>query len=336
MMLPPPVFWQDPNGASHPFALLLAPVARLYGFIGQRQRQRAIPWLAPGPVICIGNVSMGGVGKTPFALKVGELLKAQSLSPAYLTRGFGGQEKGPLFVSSASTACTVGDEALLLAQGAQTCVAHDRVAGARHIFEANPRAVVIMDDGYQNPSLAKDFSVLLVDGETGFGNGAVFPCGPLRETPESARQRADAIVFVLPRQGVPVPQSLLAYAAGVPTFRAWLAPVEAPVQGDKAFAFCGIGRPEKFYRTAREAGYELVGQQDFADHYAYKAQDLSQLAAKAKAAGARLLTTMKDYMRLPTEFRTQVTGLPVAMQLDNEAGFQGLMGYAISKDQTDE
>ena len=235
------------------------------------------------------------------------------------------RRKAPSFVEQTHTAQEIGDEAQLLARHATTCVAREREEGARLIFQDQETDCLIMDDGYQNPSLVKDFSVLLVDAETGFGNGAVFPSGPLRETPAAARVRADAIVFVVPDETFEVSPSLMTFAEGKPVFRAWLSFEPAKKPGRKVLAFCGIGRPEKFYRTARAAGYDIVETRDFSDHYQYQAKDLEVLDEQSALQGADLLTTEKDHVRLPAAYKSRVGYLPVAMQIDNEPDFLTLM-----------
>lgn len=223
------------------------------------------------------------------------------------------------------TAAQSGDEAQLLRQQGPVVVAADRPAGARLIFAQTSADSLIMDDGFQNPSLHKDLSFLLIDAETGFGNGQVFPAGPLREKPAAALRRAQAVVFVLPDQSASVPDALVRRAAGKPVLRAWLeaAPVHPP--GRRVVAFCGIGRPEKFYRTARSAGYDLAATRDFPDHHAFTQADLTALRALAGQHQATLLTTQKDHVRLPTDLQAEVETLPVRMQVDKQATLTSLL-----------
>ena len=323
-MLPPPKFWQDKEGSRHLLARALKPVASLYRTVGERRLRTAIPYRATGPVICIGNVSMGGVGKTPFALMTARLLKQHGHRPAFLTRGYGGKLKGPDFIRDGQDVADTGDEALLLVREGMTCISADREEGARKVFGETDATVLIMDDGFQNPSLVKDFSVLLIDAETGFGNGAVFPSGPLRETPEAARERAHMIVFVVPGPEDDVPEALVRFAGPVPSAKAWLAPEQAGAP-EKVLAFCGIGRPAKFYRSLEEAGYEVVETKAFPDHHAYRPGDLAALEKAAVAKGLALITTEKDHVRLPAGFQDRVLTLPVIMRLDKEPDFAGLL-----------
>ncbi len=329
-MLKPPPFWQKKEGANHPLAITLSPLAALYDWVGKNKRRKQIPFVAGKPVICVGNVSMGGVGKTPFAILLAKLLAEKGISPAFLTRGYGGKEKGPLLVSEAADLSTIGDEAQLLATHAQTCISASRPEGASYLEEKTSLDVILMDDGFQNPSLKKDLSFILVDGEVGFGNGRVFPSGALREKPADAVVRAQAIVFVLPSETYELPEELLSFAQNRPVFKAWLevTPIEMP---EEAVAFCGIGRPEKFYRSAKEAGYNLISTHDFPDHYAFKQEDLASLIMKAQQANATLLTTEKDYVRLPAAYQKQVRTLPVTMQVDKKQALQELILNVVER-----
>ncbi len=317
-MISPPDFWQDPDGGKHPMALLLSPVEALYDFISKRKIRTATPYTAAGPVVCVGNVSMGGVGKTPFAIILAEQLQEAGRSPAFLTRGYGGTLKVPTLLGGTHTARESGDEAQLLKSAGPVVVSSDRPAGARLAFSASGTELLIMDDGFQNPSLHKNLSFLLVDSETGFGNGRVFPAGPLREKPDAARERAEAIVFVLPDRKADVPESLLGWAGDKPVLRAWLEAEMPRSQGQRVVAFCGIGRPDKFYRTAAQVGYDVVATRNFPDHHAFTAQDLTALQALAQQHDAALLTTQKDHVRLPQELQAQVATLPVRMHVDNK------------------
>ncbi|MCI5044599.1 MAG: tetraacyldisaccharide 4'-kinase [Aquisalinus sp.] len=317
-MISPPEFWQDPDGSKHPAAVILSPVAAIYDFIGRRKIRSARPFVANKAVICVGNVSMGGVGKTPFAIMLAEHLRDMERSVIFLTRGYGGALKAPTLLSDKHTARESGDEAQLLKSVGPVVVSSDRPQGARLAFSDSDAELLIMDDGFQNPALYKNLSFLLVDADTGFGNGKVFPAGPLREKPASALTRAEAVVFVLPEQKAAVPESLLEWAGEKPVLRCWLE-AEMPLStGQRVVAFCGIGRPEKFYRTARQVGYELVRTKDFPDHHAFTEDDLAGLQALASEHEATLLTTQKDHVRLPHDLQTQVTTLPVRMQVDNK------------------
>jgi len=322
-----PDFWVRPDGASHPVAKLLGPLASLYQAVDRRKRASTVPWRASGPVVCVGNASMGGVGKTPFAILLASFMKDAGHRPGFLTRGYGGSEKGPVQVTPTHTAMDTGDEALLLSRHGPVVVSRDREAGARMLFGSEAADVLIMDDGFQNPALVKDISFLLVDAETGFGNGLVFPAGPLRERPEQAKARADAVVVVTPDKEAEVSTHLAEFAGSLPLFRAWLEPV-AP-QPEKVVAFCGIGRPAKFYATLERAGYTLAATRDFADHHAWKPADLADLEALITQHDVPLITTEKDHVRLPAAFRERVKTLPVCMTVDDPARLGDLLSSRL-------
>ena len=249
--------------------------------------------------MCVGNLTVGGTGKTPFAVALARASRDGGFAPMFLTRGHGGYEAGPLRVDpDRHDAASVGDEALLLAQVAPTVMARDRVAGARLLetaVVAGERPILIMDDGLQNPSLAQDLALALVDGETGVGNGFSLPAGPLRASLVAQRSRTDACVVVGPgARGLAVAESL-----GLPWFRVRLAaPETAWLDGSRVVAFAGIGRPEKFFTTLRAAGADLRRAVAMPDHVNPSEGTATRLLAAAEAENALLVTTQKDLVRL--------------------------------------
>src|SRR5262245_21832401 len=290
-----PAFWWREVGAT---ARLLAPAAALYGAIsGARLGQRGTR--AGAPVICIGNLTMGGAGKTPTALAVARLLAAAGERPAFLSRGYGGERPGPLAVDAARHhAAEVGDEPLLLARAAPTVVARARVAGARLAVAAGA-SVIVMDDGFQNPSLAKDCSVLVVDARRGIGNGRVIPAGPLRAPLAAQLERAHALVVVGSGSGA-AEVAAQARAGNLPVFAARLAPDAgfiAALGGGRALAFAGIGDPEKFFATLAAAGIAVAATRSFPDHHRYSAAEARALCDDADREGLVLVTTEKDLAR---------------------------------------
>ncbi len=249
------------------------------------------------PIICIGNPTLGGAGKTPTALAVARMLKAAGERPVFLSRGYGGRQRGPLLVApDRDRAADVGDEPLLLARVAPTVVAHDRVEGAK-AAQAAGASIIVMDDGFQNPSLAKDFSVLVIDGRRGLGNSRVFPAGPLRAPLDAQLARADAVVLVgAVGEGAAV-AGAAAEARKLPLFRAWLEPDReaiATLAGGRVLAFAGIGDPERLFATLREAGIAVAATRNFADHHRYTPADARDLCRQADAEGLMLVTTEKD------------------------------------------
>jgi tetraacyldisaccharide 4'-kinase len=309
-----PAFWDA--GPHHPAAQLLAPLGALYGrHTAARMDRPGAP--APCPVLCIGNFTLGGAGKTPTALALADRLRALGASPAFLTRGYGGHLSGPVRVDPARhDARAVGDEALLLACAAPTILARDRPAGAR-LCAAEGADVIVMDDGLQNPNLAKDLALAVVDAGAGLGNGWTFPAGPLRVP--LARQWKHVHGLVLIGEGAR--GAAVAEAAGrrdLPVHRARLVP-DADFAGRRVLAFAGIGRPEKFFASLREAGAEVVATRTFADHHPYGARDTKRLAAEAERLGADLVTTRKDYVRLEPAFAARVGVLPVSLLFADDA-----------------
>ena len=296
----PPAFWND---AGAPQGRLLAPAGRLYALLSRPGRGRARR--APVPVVCIGNAVLGGAGKTPVALAVAERLAAAGHRPHFLSRGYGGRERGPVRVDPAAHgAGDVGDEPLLLARAAPAWVARNRPAGALAAAGAGA-SIVVMDDGFQNGSLARDAAILVADGAVGYGNGRVFPAGPLREPAAAAHARADALVVVGdPRCALP---------NGLPRLEARLAPAPGSerLAGEAVFGFAGIGRPAKFAETLQELGARLVDFRAFPDHHAYKPEEAAALLEQAAALGARCVTTEKDAVRLPADIRDAVETVAV-------------------------
>ncbi len=309
-MIAEPWFWRDRGFAATAVAIGLAPAAALYDAVQKWTAARSQPYTAALPVICVGNATVGGVGKTPFALWLAEALTGRGFSPMFLTRGYGGREHGPRRVDPATDdAAGVGDEALLLAARAPTVVARNRSAGAR-MLEATDADVIVMDDGFQNPSLVKTCSILMIDAADPDGNGRIFPAGPLREPLERAAQRADAVVFM---GGATPPDSLRGLAQ--PTFRGWMAPVTPTGEGTY-IAFCGIGQPRRFFELLRASGATVAGEVAFPDHHRYLEAELARLRAMAARRSARLITTSKDYARLAMDAREGVDVFEVALQLD--------------------
>jgi tetraacyldisaccharide 4'-kinase len=317
-MREPAFWWREPGS----LAGLLAPLAAVYGAVAAHRMARS-GVRARVPVICIGNLTLGGSGKTPAAIAVARMLQAANLKPAFLTRGYGGRLAGPVAVAPVHGAADVGDEPLLLAAVAPTIVARDRVAGAA----AAPLETdtIVMDDGFQNPALAKDFSLLVIDGRRGIGNGKVFPAGPLRAPLAAQTARASALL-VVGEVGASA-QSVIAMARrrGLRVMAAELAPDPAAIAalaGRRVLAFAGIGDPDKFFATLRAAGVAVAETRSFADHHAFTAAEAAELIARATAGTLTLVTTEKDRARMignaalaALAARAQV--LPVTLAFDD-------------------
>lgn len=306
MRLDEPAWWYsgDPDRRGR----WLAPVGSLYGRIVERRYRSATPYRARIPVICIGNFTLGGTGKTPFAILVAELLRARGETPAFLTRGYGGSERGPVWVDpERAGAEAVGDEPLLLARAGPTMVARDRRQGARAI-EAGERgvSVIIMDDGLQNPALVKDLTVAIVDARRGFGNGLVFPAGPLRAPLPFQLTLADAIVCNAatlgtgPECGAAGVTDHLRRSFPGPVLEGGVRPRDPAdwLSAQPVVAFAGIGNPARFFDMIERLGATVAERVIFPDHHAFSDADAARLIEKADVHGAALVTTEKDLLRL--------------------------------------
>lgn len=306
-----PAFWYADDGTA---ARLLSPLGSLYG-LGVRLRFAwAKPWRAPVPVVCIGNIVAGGAGKTPVALALAEALRHRNLHPWFLSRGHGGTDHGPRRVDpERDPPGLVGDEPLLLARAAPCVIARDRTAGARMAVEAGAGAI-LMDDGFQNPALVKDLSVVVVDGMSGFGNKRLVPAGPLRESVARGLARADALAIIGPDA-----TGAARHAVGLPVLHGRLepGPEAAELRGRRICAFAGIGRPEKFFATLRAIGAEPAVTIAFADHHPYTDDDARRLIETARDSDSALVTTEKDAVRLPPEIRERTRVLTVRCVWDD-------------------
>ena len=326
-----PGFWWERPGAA---VALLSPFARIYGVIaerrlGQRGERAGIP------VVCIGDPTVGGAGKTPTAIAVARLLIAADRRPMFLTRGYGGTLAGPVMVEASHSATQVGDEPLLLARIAPTIVARDRVAGARHAKEKGA-GFIVMDDGFQNPSLAKDLSILVIDGTRGIGNGHVIPSGPLRAPFHSQLDHAQLLLILGEITGA----SPVVIAAGrreFPLVRAALEPdreVIASLRGKRVLAFAGIGHPEKFFATLAAAGIEAPIRRAFPDHHHYRTGEAAALISEAANNNLELVTTEKDLVRLqgdPSLAQLAAHARAVPVSLGSSGEFNRLMRAALAR-----
>ena len=314
--------------------VLLTPVSWIWAAATARRIARAAP-ADPGiPVICVGNLTVGGVGKTPIVRELLGQLTQMGLAAHALSRGHGGSLAGPAWVDpDHSTAAEVGDEPLMLARDFPVWVARDRLAGAQAAAE-DGADVIVMDDGHQNPSLKKALSIVVVDGETRdgewpFGDGAVFPAGPMREPLAVGLARADAVVVLAPADLPDVDPELLALFAGKPVLIARLEPAAAPPPGPQ-LGFAGVGKPWKVERALSAAGCDLVDFVPLPDHATYDARTLRQLSERAKQWGAGLVTTEKDWVKLPPEWRDAVIAWPVRARFEDPAALSALLAQAIT------
>ena len=309
--------------------LALMLVSRLWAWATARRLARGRPVDAGAPVICVGNLTVGGTGKTPVVRALASRLAARGLRPAILSRGHGGRARGPLRVDPARhDAGEVGDEAVMMAADAPVWIARDRAEGARAAVAAGA-GVIVMDDGHQNPSLRKTLSLIVVDGETRddewpFGDGALFPAGPLREPFAVGLARADAVILLLPADLPRADPELLALFGALPVLTARLAPLAPPPAGPQ-LGFAGIGKPWKMERALKAAGCDLVDFAPMADHAPIGEAALTFLADRAASLGAGLVTSEKDWARLSPAWRARVTAWPVRAVFEDEAALEALL-----------
>ena len=327
MKLATPRWWYSRDGKTGAVArLLLTPASWVWAAATARRIARGRP-VDPGvPVICVGNLTMGGTGKTPVVREI-----ARRLGGAVLSRGHGGSLAGPIQVDPARhAAADVGDEPLMLAQDLPVWVSRDRAAGALAAAQGGAKAIV-MDDGHQNPSVRKSLSLIVVDGETRndewpFGDGRVFPAGPMREPREAGLARADAAIVLLPGDLETPDPDLLRALSRVPVLVARLAPAAPPPAGPQV-GFAGVGKPWKVERALQAAGCDLQDFWPFPDHHAYDEATLRRLAARATQFGAGLVTTEKDWARLPAAWRDRVSAWPVRAVFDDEGALFELLSH---------
>ena len=323
----PPAFWSNPPDRPGWQAALLAPAATLYAFGTAWRLARGTPFRASVPVVCVGNLTAGGAGKTPTVIALVDRCRAAGAEPHVVSRGYGGRLAGPVRVDPRlHSASDVGDEPLLMAAFAQVWVARDRAAGACAAGEAGAGAI-LLDDGFQNPALAKDLAIVVVDAEAGFGNACVIPAGPLREPVDRGLARADLVLSI---GGEAAQERFRATWAGripCPILTATLEPLRTGMDwaGLRTLAFAGIGRPAKFFATLRGLGAEIVREVPLGDHQPLTPALMKRMEIEAQALGAQLVTTEKDAVRLPAAFRQKVLTLPVRLRFDNLAAMDAAL-----------
>ncbi len=303
-----PGFWKDINF----FSNLFAPLGWIYGTVTALRLLLTKGKKVGIPVICIGNLTAGGVGKTPVAISIAKLLKEEAKkNPFFVTRGYGGTLQDVLVNPQKHSAKETGDEPLLLAQAAPTIVNKDRYLGAFRASE-NGADCIIMDDGFQNPGLHKDVSFVVIDSIQAFGNKRCIPAGPLREFLKIGLWRTKAVILL----GEPSSE-LSAMLIGKTIFKGKIKPV-CPQGGKKnVIAFAGIGHPQKFYNSLADCGFNIVKTRDFADHHYYTPKELENLIAEAEKMEADLYTTSKDFVKIPEEMQPYFKVLEIAVELEN-------------------
>ncbi len=326
----PPRFWYDPDHRDEARVLQLAlrPASWLYAAAAGIKSARARPETVL-PAICVGNLTLGGAGKTPVTRAIRARLQARGLDTHVISRGYGGALKGPLRVDAARhTAAEVGDEPLLHARDGAAWIGADRAVVA-HLAKAGGARAVVLDDGFQNSALRYAAALLVFDAALGVGNGRVFPAGPLREALRVGLKRASGVIVMRAGAGGDIEEKLALGLKGFagPVIDAWLEPVGA-LPDKPLFAFAGIGQPDKFFATVESLGGKLVDRLAFPDHHAYSERDMTNLAIDAAAIGARLITTEKDFVRIGSRWRPQVSVLPVVARFSDAAALDALLAAA--------
>ena len=317
-----PGFWHRPSSF---VSLLLLPLGALYGAVAARRLQRE-GFDAGIPVLCVGNYHVGGAGKTPMVLALTSMLRDLGETPVVLSRGYGGRLHGPVRVDpDRHAAADIGDEPLMMARTVPVVVARDRISGVA-LARSQGASVILMDDGFQNPAIAKDASLIVIDGDRGLGNGLVFPAGPLRAPLPPQLARTDALIVV--GDGTAAASVATAIAAqGKPVLLAHLRADDASVaslRGKRVLAFAGIGDPLRFFRTLRASGIEIVRERAFADHHLYAQAEIEALIAEAKPDALTLVTTEKDLARLRSggrlaSYAQEIVPFAVTLEFDDAA-----------------
>ncbi len=329
-----PAFWYRPSSL---MSGLLAPLGAIYGMVTARRMARG--GMSAGiPVLCVGNYHLGGAGKTPATLALVRVLRGMGAQPFVVSRGYGGTIEGPVRVEQTlHTAADVGDEPLMMSAFVPVVVSRDRVAGAE-FARGQGAGVVLLDDGFQNPALTKDASLIVIDAARGVGNGCVFPAGPLRAPLGPQIARTDALVVIGEGQAAAGIIGAVTKNGG-PVFRARLVPDEASaaaLRGQRVLAFAGIGDPARFFASLRANGVNVIAERAFADHHPFTPGEIEQLASVAKAQSLMLVTTEKDMARIRSDARLapyadDIRVLPVTLDFDDEAALWDFVAERLAK-----
>ncbi len=327
-MFKTPNFWYEDKKAP----LLLRVVSVVYNFFSKIYRSIQSTKKVPIPVICIGNITVGGSGKTPVAIAVVDILKELNCSPHFLSRGYGGNSEKPIYVEANQHDYSLtGDEPLLLAKHAPCLIAKNRAEGAA-IISNNKADSIIMDDGFQNFSLFKDVSMLVIDGVRGFGNHSILPAGPLREMPKDGLARANACVVLNTTEETKKiwDNYLEEQSFNRPIFYANIVVAEE-LQEQDVIGFAGLGLPEKFKETLQSCGANIISFHRFADHHPYTEKEIMMLAEEAKEKNATLITTEKDFIRIPEKMQDSVKICRITLQWQDKQAIKSFLEEKLNK-----
>lgn len=318
-MIKTPAFWFKEKSMA---ATLLWPFTILWQFGGILRRFFAKPYTPNVQTICIGNIVMGGAGKTPCALKIAQILTEKGHKPVFITQGYGGTLNGPIkIIPQQHTAAEAGDEALLLAAAAPCYMGKNRTDAMKMAIAHEQPSHLILDDGLQNPHFQAQCNLLVLDSMHPVGNGKIFPSGPLRESLPNALQRISAVIL-LGDQNTLITQQLAAHNRQIPCFSAQIT-LNLPTEFSRhkpCLAFAGIGRPAKFYDSCKRAGLNLAATQEFPDHHPFTTKELENLLAEATQNNWQLVTTTKDFVRIPSRYKTKIIPIAATLQFENEQG----------------
>ena len=326
-LLRTPRFWNDKNSR---VSRALEPLSKLYYMASKARLNSIVPEKASAPVVCVGNVVLGGAGKTPTVELVCNILKKNSFNPNILTAGYGGYLKNVVKVDPVlHSYLQVGDEALLSARVCPTWIGRNRVNSAKAAVLGGAD-ILVMDDGFQNNSIQKDLKILVVDTLQEFGNERLFPAGPLREPVNSGINKSD-VVLVIGEKNEELEARIRSVKADIPIFRAKMEVVEAAeVENNKVVGFCGLGYPSKFKNTLIECGYEVIDFIPFSDHHPYTITEIQKLISGAKTVGASLITTAKDYVKIPGVFKSEIKVVTVQLKPENDDFEQFILKSILS------
>lgn len=301
-------------------AKLFVPLSIIYSMITWLRQIFSFPYKSKLPVICVGNFTMGGAGKTPLTLSIFQQLTELDLNPCILSRGYGGEALGPLLVNKdTSLPPQVGDEPYMMAQYAPVVIAKKRKAGAQ-LIENLGYDCIIMDDGFQNPTIYKDLSICVVDAGSPIGNGCVFPAGPLREPLSRAKDKCDGVVYI-GEEAI----DIFDHSPRIPKFTTRIVPAKVNSVPAQVLAFAGIGRPEKFYNTLKSMNINVVAAHNFPDHHPYNVEDLECLKQRADSLNVEIVTTEKDWVKLPEEWQKTIYHVPISLDWDHIDEFKLLL-----------